>query len=132
MAGQPKRRRPTKIVEMALETGEVILVEAVVLDPDVDVSELPTAQFNEFTRMIRGVAQSIRSGLSNMGATKAQAEFGMEIGLETGKLTSLLAKGGASANLKITIEWGDLRESIGAPPTPPTREAAGGSASNPA
>jgi len=102
------KRRSTKPVEMTLETGEVILVEAVVLDPDVDVSQLPTLRLEEFTRMIGGVARSIRSGLVHIGATKASAEFGLELGLETGKLTSLLAKGSGKANLKITIEWDDL------------------------
>ena len=42
----------------------------------------------------------------------ASVEFGLEIGIESGQLTALLVKGTGTANLKITLEWGEINEII--------------------
>jgi hypothetical protein len=54
---------------------------------------------------IEGIAQTVLSGLRTVAPHKASVEFGLEIGLESGKLTALWVKGSGKANLKITMEW---------------------------
>ena len=36
---------------------------------------------------------------------KATVKFGMEIAIESGALTAVIAKGSGKANLEITLEW---------------------------
>ncbi len=36
---------------------------------------------------------------------KASIKFGLEVTLESGKLTTLLVKGSGKGNLEITLEW---------------------------
>ena len=37
---------------------------------------------------------------------------GVQVGIESGKLTALLVKGTGNANLKITLEWGEITEDM--------------------
>jgi hypothetical protein len=42
---------------------------------------------------------------STVQPSKATVEFGIELGIEPGKLTALLVQGTSKANLKINLEW---------------------------
>jgi hypothetical protein len=43
--------------------------------------------------------------LAKVKPKKASVEFSLKVGVESGKLTSLLVKGTGEGNLKITLEW---------------------------
>jgi hypothetical protein len=45
--------------------------------------------------------------LEKVKPKKASVEFGLEVAVESGKLTTLLVKGASTANLKITLERGE-------------------------
>ncbi|MFI5610685.1 CU044_2847 family protein [Amycolatopsis sp. NPDC051903] len=65
--------------------------------------------FGEFTdhltSLTQSVTEAVTSGLTKVKPSKVAVEFGCEVGLESGKLTAILVKGTAKANLKVTLEW---------------------------
>ncbi|MET7989727.1 CU044_2847 family protein [Amycolatopsis sp. NPDC005232] len=65
--------------------------------------------FGDFTEnlgtLTRSVTEAVTAGLTKVKPTKVTIEFGCEVGLESGKLTAILVKGTAKANLKVTMEW---------------------------
>jgi hypothetical protein len=58
-----------------------------------------------FLDTVETLAGAIVRRLKNAAPDKAVVEFGVEIGLEAGTLTTLLVKGTGKGNLKITLEW---------------------------
>jgi hypothetical protein len=61
--------------------------------------------WQDVSSAIEGIAQWAVDTFKKVQPTKASIEFGLEIGAEPGKLTTLLVKGSGKANLKITLEW---------------------------
>ena len=59
----------------------------------------------DFIEPIEPVVQSIKDVLARVKPQKATVEFGIQLGLESGKLTSCIVKGSTDANLKIVLEW---------------------------
>jgi hypothetical protein len=55
---------------------------------------------------LEGIAQAVRSGLEKMTPSKTTVELGIQLAVKSGKLTSLVVEGDASASLKVTLEWG--------------------------
>ncbi len=94
-----------EIVKAKLPNGAYIHIETTLLDGEEDVSfTLPA--FKEVTEVIEGIAESVVTSLEKVKPQKASVEFGLEVALESGKLSALLVKGSGTANLKITLEWG--------------------------
>ena len=59
----------------------------------------------ELKGAIETVARVVGDVLAKVAPTKATAEFGIELGIESGQLTALIVKGSGKANLKIALEW---------------------------
>ena len=62
-------------------------------------------QWEEFIAPIEPVVNSIRDMLARVKPQRASVEFGVQLGLESGKLTACIVKGSTAANLKIVLEW---------------------------
>ncbi|RZQ61310.1 hypothetical protein EWH70_25335 [Amycolatopsis suaedae] len=64
--------------------------------------------FREFTEAVGSVTKSVTdavlSGLGTVKPDKVAVEFGCELGIESGKLTAILAKGTAKATVKVSLE----------------------------
>src|SRR5689334_2920788 len=71
---------------------------------EAEVAFLP--EFQSVTDAIEGIATAIRNSLEKAKPEKATIEFGVEFGIESGKLTALIVKGSGKANLKISLQWG--------------------------
>lgn len=50
-------------------------------------------------------AKSVKSQFAKMSASKASIEFGLQFSVESGKVISIITKGTASCNIKVTLEW---------------------------
>lgn len=101
-AAMPK----TEIVKADLGNGTIIRIEATFLGGEERVAyHVPS--FEEVTDAVEGIAQAMLTTLQKVKPRAASVEFGLEIGIESGHLTALLVKGTGTANLKITLEWGD-------------------------
>jgi len=86
--------------------AEVETVRGRLSDAEEEVVDIKqTFHLAEIESAIEGIAGVVAAALAKVKPTKAAVEFGIEVGLESGKLTALLVKGAAKSNLKITLEW---------------------------
>jgi hypothetical protein len=95
-----------------LPNGAIVHVEATSLGRELDgdvasidaIEEvLPT---DVIENVVEGIATLVHSSIERLKPTKAKAEFGLQLGIESGKLTALWVKGTATANVTISLEWG--------------------------
>lgn len=94
------------VVETKLADGTSIYVEATRLGGETDVARaIPS--FDGVTASVTRIATTLKDALREVECHRASMQFGLEIGLESGELTALLVKGTGTANLTITIEWGE-------------------------
>jgi hypothetical protein len=94
----------TKIISVELTDGTSVRVEATPIgDRKVGFQTRP---FSEVTTAIESLSKDIAETLQKVKPDRVSVKFGIEIGMESGKLTALLVKGTATANLEITLEWG--------------------------
>src|SRR5947209_1729950 len=100
----------TARVPVKLHGGGRAYIEATVLkaNPDKASGGMPLVEISSMDDVmasIEDIASSLKKSLAKVKPKKATVELGLEVGLEAGKLTALIAKGSAKANFKITLEW---------------------------
>jgi Trypsin-co-occurring domain 1 len=85
-----------------------VYVEVVPLDDEEEITARLFA-LEDFTGSIatvtHAVLDGVSAGLRKVRPNKVTLEFGCEVGVESGKLTTVLVKGTAKANVKVTMEW---------------------------
>ncbi|MGK7880923.1 MAG: CU044_2847 family protein [Crocosphaera sp.] len=94
-----------EIKTLKFTNGTEIKVEAINLGGETRVGVDDILDFDDVTNAIEAIATSITTTLDKVKPKKASVEFGVKVGVESGKLTTLLVKGSGEANLKITLEW---------------------------
>ena len=95
-----------ELIPVTLANGTQIRMAATMLGGEEDVA-FKLLSFDEVTNTIEGIAGSLNAALQKVKPKKASVEFGLEVAVESGKLTSLLVNGSGTATLKITLEWGN-------------------------
>ncbi len=95
-----------EIVPLKVSDRVTIMAEAVHLGGEERVGVSEILDFQGVTDAIEEIATSITNTFDKVKPKKASVEFSLKIGVESGKLTSLLVKGTGEGNLKITLEWG--------------------------
>ena|ERR1700686_4183719 len=104
----------SEIISAELEEGISISIQATPLGGQELVGALPGPHvFKEVTDTVESLARAMVGTLKKVKPRTATVEFGLQIGVESGKLTALLVKGTGNANLKITLEWGEISDSTG-------------------
>ena len=94
----------TELVKAKLPNGAYIHIETTILGGEEAVAFThPT--FTEVIHVIEGIAESVVTSIEKVKPQKATAEFGLDVALESGKLTAMLVKGSGTAHLNITMEW---------------------------
>jgi hypothetical protein len=84
----------------------VILVEARrSADAEEDVGVRNLLRFDGVEKSISTIAQRVTSALQGARPDRATVEFGIDVAVESGELTGLLAKGSGTATLKVTLAW---------------------------
>lgn len=96
----------SKIIPVELNNGKIIHVEATDLGGGQDIS-VGSLLFEDAVDAIHEISKSILNKIELMKPKKAIVEFGLEVALESGKLTAVLVKGNSKASIKITFEWLD-------------------------
>jgi hypothetical protein len=94
----------TEVVKLELPNGAVVFVEVQLFDREEDISG-GGFRFADVKEQIIGIAHVAQEAISEIKPKSASVEFGLEVGLESGAITALLAKGTGKANLKIKLEW---------------------------
>lgn len=94
----------SKMITVELTDGTSVRVEATSIgDRKINFQTRP---FQEVTTVIESLTHEIAETLHKVKPDRATVKFGIDIGIESGKLTAVLAKGSSNANLEITLEWG--------------------------
>ncbi|GAB1539747.1 hypothetical protein NUACC21_24140 [Scytonema sp. NUACC21] len=94
----------TKIITVELSDGTSVRVEATQIgDRKINFQSRP---FEEVTTTIESLTKEIVESLHKVKPDRARVKFGVDIAVESGKLTALVVKGASNANLEITLEWG--------------------------
>ena len=102
---ESRGEHPPTVVPVQLPGGPVVLVEARALGGEERAgASLPS--FEDLTGAVEGIAAAFGETMSRVQPRRGSVEFGIEIGIESGRLTALLVQGTGRANLKITLEWG--------------------------
>jgi hypothetical protein len=83
---------------------DVFTVEVVHLGGETRV-DTGAYDFGDFTASLERLTKSLHESIKRISPTKASVEFGVEVGVDSGKLTALLVQGTGKANLKVTLEW---------------------------
>ena len=73
-----------------------------------DVSALGKLPFDDVADSIDLITRRVQSALARAKPRRATVEFGLDIAVESGQLTSMLVKGSGTATLTITLEWESL------------------------
>jgi len=96
----------SKAIQVQLPSGDVIWAQ-VPSDGVSNVSSgtLQRLDMDDLRKTVRGVSESLREALDELTPDQVQIEFGLELAVKTGKLTSMLAEMGATATVKISLTW---------------------------
>jgi hypothetical protein len=95
-----------EIVPVELGDGRTMLVEALGdPDPERRVSITDHVPFDGVAESIDAISTRIVDALKRAKPKRASVEFGLDLALEAGQLTSLLVKGSGTATIKIVLEW---------------------------
>uniref|UniRef100_UPI001EF5DC6E CU044_2847 family protein n=1 Tax=Frankia sp. CIT1 TaxID=2880974 RepID=UPI001EF5DC6E len=60
---------------------------------------------DDLRETVEGVTQSVAQALRRVRPDEVSVEFGVELAVKTGKLTSVLAEGSSTASIKLTLTW---------------------------
>lgn len=97
-----------EVIPVTLNDGTVIQVEATVRGEERVATGTP-ASFDDLMVAIESLSKAISTTLDKVKPQRASVEFGVEVALESGKLTALLVKGSATASMKVILEWDNER-----------------------
>jgi hypothetical protein len=99
----------SQLVTVDLGEGRTILIDARTdsePDPERRVSIGQKVPFDGVAESIDAISSRIVGALQRAKPDKATVEFGLDVGVESGQLTSMLVKGSGTATIKVTLEWG--------------------------
>lgn len=96
----------TNSIKVELPDGTYCLFETREPEGRESVSALSKKfNFSEVTDQLKQISQQLSDGFKNLGNSKTTLEFGVEVDVESGNLASMIVKGSAKANIKVTLEW---------------------------
>jgi hypothetical protein len=88
------------------ENGPVIMIAlAEDAEPERDVAIPRIFSFEGLVDSISAIADSMTRALRAAKPDEAEVEFGVDVSVKAGELTSMIVKGGGTATLRITLTW---------------------------
>ncbi len=97
----------SRLLQVELPNGQVIWARVATEGPaDVGTSDVVRKlRLDDLRETVAGVTHSVAKAIENLRPDQVSLEFGIELAVKTGKLTSVLAEGSATGNLKLTMSW---------------------------
>ncbi len=89
---------------LRLDEETTVTIEAIDLGGQRLVSS-EALDFKQVTGVIEKISRSLVEPLKKAGPKTATIEFGLAVGLESGKLTALWVKGHGTTHLTVKLEW---------------------------
>jgi len=94
------------IVEATCAGAEGLRLEVVYLGGEELVGrERLSLDASDLLPTIKGFAEQLGSAIAGVGAKSFTVEFGVTVGVESGHLIAIIAKGTLTANLKVTLAF---------------------------
>lgn len=98
----------TKNVQIKMSDDSLIYIEVTKIG-DQPVSSNKDVKLKDVTDQIakigKDLAQSIKSISEDLKPDEVGLEVGLDVAVESGRLTSVLVKGTSKANFKISMKW---------------------------
>jgi hypothetical protein len=96
----------TEIVSIQLENGALLAARATSSGGEQDVASFKQVMpLQQVAATIEQFAASLGQAVQKAAPRKASVEFGIEMAVEDGQLTALLAQGAASSSIRVTLQW---------------------------
>lgn len=96
----------SRAIQVELPNGDVIWARVPVDGvSNIKSGTLQRLDVDDLRRTVRGVSESLRDALKDLAPGQIQIEFGLELAVKTGKITSMLAEAGATATVKVALTW---------------------------
>jgi hypothetical protein len=95
----------THVESVLLPDGARLQIEVRAPSGYQEVGALDALSFDSVTKALESLGTSLSGALARMKPDKAAIEFGMEIAVEAGKLTTLICQGKTTANFTVKLEW---------------------------
>jgi hypothetical protein len=92
-------------IAVELPSGAKIHVESTDLGGSEEVA-VRVPRLEEVIEPLRELSELLLQAVSELGTRRVTLEFGIGVAIESGQLVTLIAKGSAQANLKVTVELG--------------------------
>lgn len=97
-----------QVVEALLPDGTAVSIIAVATDDRdaaQDISARGIPSLDDVRSAITGMAGLARDAVQAVRPDSASVEFGVDVKVESGKLSGLIVSGAANATLKVTLNW---------------------------
>lgn len=96
----------SEIVEIALPEGRTMLARIQRQGGPVDVGLASRViDWSEMTDAVVAVGGNLWRALEQVAPHRAWVEFGLTLGVKSGKVAAMLVEGDAQASLKVRLEW---------------------------
>jgi hypothetical protein len=108
-----------KLVHVELPSGQIIWAHVTRDGPaDVRLSKaLQKLSINDLRDTIEGVVQTFATALEGLAPTEVKLEFGLQLALKTGRLTSVLAEAAGTGSVRVSVSWAVGRPAVADAPT---------------
>jgi hypothetical protein len=93
------------LINATLPNGAAVKIEVESTGAAQDVAALKTFKLEEIDKAIAGFAELTRKASSKVSPDSMEVEFGLNLGLESGKLISILAHARSEASLTVRLRW---------------------------
>lgn len=97
------QRRDT--VQAVLPDGTEVSIVAVKGAGASDITASRAFDLDGLRASLAGIAKLAHEAISSVTPDSATVEFGLDVTVESGKLTGLLVSGSGEASLKVTLAW---------------------------
>jgi hypothetical protein len=115
-------------VQIKLPTGEVIWARVAVDGPrNVASSGLKHLNVDDLCQTVHGVSETLKKAVGSLAPDEIEIEFGLELALKSGMIVSMLAEAGATASIKVTLNWKPEPSTPAPSEVKPSHKAATGS-----
>lgn len=72
---------------------------------DTGIGDRVVSMAGGLTDVVRGVVGSLRGGLDPQSPVEVAVSFGIELSAQAGKVISVLAEGGGTASISVSLTW---------------------------
>ena len=92
-------------IKVLLEDDTVLFFEIEEIQGEEPVGGMDIFKLDDFVSTIGHFANLVYDKIAKTHPSNFKLEFGVEVGIESGKLISIITKASGKGNLKATLEW---------------------------